>query len=49
VPDGHCFSLANGAVVHNSDAFGLMAIDYEDPGKRKAFARKLVFPKLGVA
>jgi hypothetical protein len=26
VPDGHWFSLANGAVVHNSDAFGLIAI-----------------------
>lgn len=31
VPDGHCFSLANGAVVHNSDAFGLMCIVYEEP------------------
>jgi len=31
VPDGHWFSLANGAVVHNSDAFGLMCIDYEEP------------------
>lgn len=29
VPDGHWFSLENGAVVHNSDAFGLMAVDYE--------------------
>jgi hypothetical protein len=26
VPDGHWFSLANGAVVHNSDAFGLACI-----------------------
>ena len=32
VPDAECFSLANGAVVHNcSDAFGLMAICYEGP------------------
>jgi len=31
VPDGHCFSLANGAVVHNSDAFGLMCVVYEVP------------------
>jgi hypothetical protein len=31
VPDGHWFSLANGAVVHNSDAFGLLAIIYEAP------------------
>lgn len=32
VPDGNCFSLANGAVVHNcADAFGLMAISYRDP------------------
>lgn len=30
VPDVHCFSLANGAVVHNSDAFGLMCVTYED-------------------
>ena len=32
VPDGECFSLANGAVVHNcADAFGLMAVVYEEP------------------
>ena len=31
VPDGHWFSLANGAVVHNSDAFGLAAVAYELP------------------
>lgn len=32
VPDDHCFSLENGAVVHNcADAFGLMAIDYQEP------------------
>lgn len=35
VPDGHCFSLKNGAVVHNSDAFRTMAqaieLDYKSP------------------
>jgi len=31
VPDGHWFSLANGAVVHNSDAFGLMCVVYQEP------------------
>lgn len=31
VPDGHWFSLDNGAVVHNSDAFGLMAVVYKPP------------------
>src|SRR5258708_1436155 len=31
VPDGRWFALANGAVVHNSDAFGLLAIIYEAP------------------
>jgi phage terminase large subunit len=40
VPDGHWFSLANGAVVHNSDAFGLMCVAYEEPtGKRPAQPR----------
>lgn len=29
VPDGHWFSLVNGAVVHNCDAYGLMAVVYE--------------------
>lgn len=31
VPDGHWFSLVNGAVVHNCDAFGLGAVVYEKP------------------
>ena len=31
VPDGHWFSLENGAVVHNCDAFGLMCVAYEEP------------------
>lgn len=32
VPHGECFALANGAIVHNcADAFGLMAIVYEEP------------------
>ena len=35
VPDGHCFSLENGAVVHNSDAFGLMCIAYEEQTVRR--------------
>lgn len=30
VPDGHWFSLENGAVVHNSDAWGLMAVVAEE-------------------
>jgi hypothetical protein len=31
VPDGHCFSLENGAVVHNSDAFRTGAMAVEGP------------------
>lgn len=31
VPDGRWFSLENGAVVHNSDSFGLLCIVYEPP------------------
>jgi phage terminase large subunit len=31
VPSEHCFSLANGAVVHNSDAFGMMCVVYDEP------------------
>lgn len=34
VDDGQCFSLANGAVVHNShgaDSWGLACLDYEEP------------------
>jgi phage terminase large subunit len=41
VPDGHWFSLANGAVVHNCDAFGLMCITYEQPQvEREASPRR---------
>ena len=50
VPDGEEFSLANGAIVHNcADAFGLMAVCYEEPSRTKAFARKIIYPDLGVA
>lgn len=35
VPDGAWFSLENGAVVHNSDAFGLMCIAYEAPREKR--------------
>lgn len=34
VPEAECFSLSNGAVVHNchdADSFGLMAVDYKEP------------------
>ena len=44
VPDGHWFSLANGAVVHNSDAFGLMCIAYEEP---RTTVKKLDIPSFG--
>ena len=44
VPDGHWFSLANGAVVHNSDAFGLMCIAYEEP---RLTVKKLDIPSFG--
>lgn len=40
VPDGHWFSLANGAVVHNCDAFGLMCVAYEEPTVTKKLKRK---------
>jgi phage terminase large subunit len=33
---------------HGADAFGLMAIDYEDPSRGKAFSRKLEYKPLGV-
>jgi hypothetical protein len=44
VPDTGCFSLANGVVVHNShaaDAFGLMAVAYEDPSRMNAKLAKI--------
>lgn len=35
VPEAGCFSLSNGAVVHNcADAFGLMAVAYEAPREK---------------
>lgn len=34
---------------HGSDAFGLMAIDYEEPSRARAFSRKLVYPGSKVA
>jgi phage terminase large subunit len=34
---------------HAADAFGLMAICYEEPSRSSGFGRKLVYPKLGVA
>jgi len=33
---------------HCSDAFGLMAISYEDPSRAKAFGRTINYPKTGV-
>jgi phage terminase large subunit len=33
---------------HAADAFGLMAVDYEDPARGKAFSRKLEYKPLGV-
>lgn len=34
---------------HAADAFGLMAVCYEEPGRAGAFSRRLVYPKSGVA
>jgi len=34
---------------HAADAFGLMCVAYEDPGRTKAFSRKINYPKAGVA
>jgi phage terminase large subunit len=33
---------------HCADAFGLMAICYEEPSRKKAFSRKIEYPKTGV-
>lgn len=49
VPDGHWFSLRNGAVVHNSDAFGLMCVSYEDPAKSRNFNRQINYTRAIVA
>jgi phage terminase large subunit len=34
---------------HAADAFGLMAICYEDPGRTRAFHGRINYPKAGVA
>jgi phage terminase large subunit len=34
---------------HGADAFGLMAVCYEDPGRAKAFSRQINYPRAGVA
>lgn len=34
---------------HGSDAFGLMAIDYEEPSQTRAFNRPISYPRVGVA
>ena len=34
---------------HAADAFGLMAIAYEEPSRKKAFSRQLIYPKFGGA
>jgi len=33
---------------HAADAFGLMAISYEEPSRMANFHRKLVYPNLGI-
>jgi phage terminase large subunit len=33
---------------HAADAFGLMAINYEEPSRTRAFSRKLEYPKIGI-
>jgi phage terminase large subunit len=46
VPEGECFSLANGAVVHNcADAFGLMAVAYEAPRERQRSSVRVLHPQ----
>lgn len=34
---------------HCADAFGLMAVSYEEPGRARAFNRKIEYPKSGAA
>jgi phage terminase large subunit len=34
---------------HAADAFGLMAISYQLPSQTRAFNRKIVYPKMGIA
>jgi phage terminase large subunit len=33
---------------HAADAFGLMAINYEEPSRTRAFSRKLEYPQIGI-
>ena len=33
---------------HAADAFGLMALSYEDPQRVARFNRKLVYPQIGI-
>jgi phage terminase large subunit len=34
---------------HAADAFGLMAVSYEEPGVMRAFNRRIEYPRLGIA
>ena len=34
---------------HAADAFGLMALSYEDPARVASFRKPVVFPKMGYA
>jgi phage terminase large subunit len=34
---------------HAADAFGLMAVCYEEPSRKRAFSRKIEYPNVGVA
>jgi phage terminase large subunit len=34
---------------HGADAFGLMAIAYEEPSRGRAFSRTIAYPRLGIA
>lgn len=41
VPDGHCFALANGATVHNSDAFRYLAVSLRAPRDKGGVGERL--------
>jgi hypothetical protein len=43
VPDGQWFSLENGAVVHNSDAFTLIGVELREQVKQQ----KIKYPAMG--
>jgi phage terminase large subunit len=34
---------------HAADAFGLMAVSYEEPGVMRAFNRRIEYPRIGIA